>query len=188
MGFSGHLTGFNILGYWARNADNLLLGRFAGTTALGLYNRAYSLMLLPLAQVGGVLGRVLLPLFSSMQHDHARLRQAMVRLAGTTSLLVFPVLLGLAAVAHNFVLVAFGPAWSGAIPLIAILAIGGMPQVFGILSAQVCQAVGQPRLLSTWGAVWNLTAMVRSWPGSTGARREWRSRWRSAAGRSSRSR
>jgi O-antigen/teichoic acid export membrane protein len=160
MGFSGHLTGFNILAYWGRNADNLLLGRFAGTTELGLYNRAYTLMLLPLTQVGGVLGRVLLPLFSSMQNDRARLRQAMVRVAGTTSLLVFPVLLGLAATAHNFVLVAFGPAWRGAIPLIVILAIAGMPQVFGILSAQVCQAVGEPRLLSTWGTVWNLTAIA----------------------------
>ena len=160
MGFSSHLTGFNVLGYWARNVDNLLLGRFAGAGELGLYNRAYMLMLLPLTQVGGVLGRVLLPLFSSMQDDHERLRRAMIRLAGTTSLIVFPVLLGLAAVAHNFVLVAFGPAWRGAIPLIVILAIAGMPQVFGILSAQVCQAVGQPRLLSTWGAVWNLTAII----------------------------
>jgi O-antigen/teichoic acid export membrane protein len=160
MGFGGHLTGFNVLTYWARNADNLLLGRFAGTTQLGLYNRAYMLMLLPLSQVGGVLGRVLLPLLSNMQDDHARLRRAMIRLAATTSLIVFPVLLGLAAVAHNFVLVAFGPHWRGAIPLIVLLSISGMPQVFGILSAQVCQAVGQPRLLSTWGVVWNLTALV----------------------------
>jgi O-antigen/teichoic acid export membrane protein len=160
MGFSGHLTGFNVLGYWARNADNLLLGRFAGARELGLYNRAYMLMLLPLTQVGGVLGRVLLPLLSTMQDDHARMRRAMIRLAGTTSLLVFPVLLGLAATAHNFVLTAFGPHWRGAIPLIVILAISGMPQVFGILSAQVCQAVGQPRLLSTWGAAWNVSALV----------------------------
>jgi O-antigen/teichoic acid export membrane protein len=160
MAFGGHLTGFNILGYWARNADNLLLGRFAGTTELGLYNRAYMLMLLPLTQVGGVLGRVLLPLLSNMQNDQARMRRAMIRLAGTTSLLVFPVLLGLAATAHNFVLTAFGPHWRGAIPLIVLLSIAGMPQVFGILSAQVCQAVGQTRLLSTWGAVWNLSAVV----------------------------
>ena len=160
LGFSGHLTGFNFLTYWARNADNLLLGRFAGTTELGLYNRAYMLMLLPLTQVGGVLGRVLLPLFSNLQDDHARLRRAVIRLAGTTSLIVFPVLLGLAAIAHNFVLVAFGPAWRGAIPLIAILAIAGMPQVFGILSAQVCQAVGQPELFSRWGVLWNLTALT----------------------------
>lgn len=160
MGFSGHLTGFNVLGYWARNADNLLLGRFAGATELGLYNRAYQLMLLPLTQVGGVLGRVLLPLLSNMQGDHARLRRAMIRLAGTTSLIVFPLLLGLAATAHNFVLTAFGPHWRGAIPLIVLLAISGMPQVFGILSSQVCQAVGRPQLLSTWGAAWNLSALI----------------------------
>jgi O-antigen/teichoic acid export membrane protein len=160
MAFSSHLTGFNVLTYWARNADNLLLGRIAGTRELGLYNRAYMLMLLPLTQVGGILGRVLLPLFSSMRDDHARLRRATVRLAGTTSLLVFPVLLGMAATAHNFVLTAFGPHWRGSIPLIVLLSISGMPQVFGILSAQVCQAVGQPRLLSTWGVAWNLTALT----------------------------
>jgi PST family polysaccharide transporter len=117
-------------------------------------------MLLPLVQVGSVLGRVLLPLLSSIQDDIARLRQATIRIAGTTSLLVFPALLGLAAIAHNFVLVAFGPHWRPAIPLIVILAIAGMPQICGLLSAQVCQAVGQPRLLSTWGALWNLTALA----------------------------
>ncbi len=37
----------------------------------------------------------------------------MIRVAGTTSLIVFPVLLGLAAIAHNFVLVAFGPSLAG---------------------------------------------------------------------------
>ena len=128
LGFSGHMTGYNVLGYWARNADNLLLGRFAGPTQLGLYTRAYMLMLLPLVQVGSVLGRVLLPLLSSMQDDLARLRQATIRVARTTSLLVFPVLLGLAAVAHNFVLVAFGPHRRPAIPLVEILAIAGLPR------------------------------------------------------------
>ena len=158
--FGGHLTGYNIVGFWARNADNLLLGRFAGPTELGLYNRAFMLMLMPLQQVGGVLGRVLLPLFSSMEGDTLRLRAAMIRVCGTTSVIVFPTLLGLAAVSHNFVLAAFGARWRGAIPLIMILSISGVPQIFGIASAQVCQAVGQARLLSTWGIAFSLTALI----------------------------
>ena len=158
--FGGHLTGYNIIGFWARNADNLLLGRFAGTTELGLYNRAFSLMLLPLQQVGGVLGRVLLPLFASMRDDPERLRAAMIRLCRATAVLVFPTLLGLVAVSHDFILALYGDSWRGAIPLLMILAISGMPQIFGIAAAQVCQAMGQPRLLSTWGTVYNMTAVA----------------------------
>ncbi len=160
LNFGGHLTGYNLAGFWARNVDNLLLGRFAGPAELGLYNRAYQLMLLPLGQVGGVLGRVLLPLFSNMQGDLPRLRAAMTRVSRTTAVLVFPTLLGLAAISHNFVLAAYGERWRGAILLVVILAISGLPQIFGIAAAQVCQAVGQARLLSTWGIVYNLTAIV----------------------------
>ena len=158
--FGGHLTSYNVIGFWSRNADNLLLGRFGGATELGLYNRAFTLMLLPLQQVGGVLGRVLLPLFASMKDDPERLRAAMTRLCAATAVLVFPTLLGLVAISHNFVLALYGPRWSGSIPLIMILAISGMPQIFGIASAQVCQAVGETRLLSTWGTVFSLSAVV----------------------------
>jgi O-antigen/teichoic acid export membrane protein len=159
MKFGGHLTGYTFVGFWGRNADNLLLGRFAGPLQLGLYNRAYQLMLLPLNQVGSVLGRVLLPLFSSMQDDLPRLRVAMVRVLRGTATFVFPTLLGLAAVAHDFVLTAYGERWHGAIVLIVILAISAMPAVFGIASAQVAVATGNPRLLSTWGILYGLSAI-----------------------------
>ena len=160
MRFGGHLTFFNIVAFWARNTDTILLGRFADATQLGLYNRAYQLMLLPVTQVGGVLGRVLLPLFSSMQDDQERLRAAVRRVSRITAALVFPSLLGLAAIAHNFVLVAYGPHWRGAIPLIILLALSGLPQIFGIVSAQVSAAVGRTQLLSTWGTIWSLSAIA----------------------------
>lgn len=46
--FGGNLTGFEVLNHMVRNCDNLLIGGFAGTTALGFYTRAYGLLLLPL--------------------------------------------------------------------------------------------------------------------------------------------
>src|SRR5690606_9786616 len=35
-----NLLGFNLVNYWSRNADNLVVGKFYGMTDLGLYNRA----------------------------------------------------------------------------------------------------------------------------------------------------
>lgn len=160
LSFAGHLTGFNVINYWARNADNLLLGRFAGTTELGFYNRAYMLMLMPIQQVTGVLGRVLLPVFSTLQDDRDRLVRAVLRVCRTSGVLVFPLLFGLAGVAHTFVPVAFGPHWRGVIPLLIILALSGPPQVVTATSGLVCQAVGNTRVLSTWGNLSSLTVIL----------------------------
>src|ERR1700737_4438068 len=43
-GFSLNLTGFQIVNYFGRNADNLLIGRFLGASQLGFYTLAYTLM------------------------------------------------------------------------------------------------------------------------------------------------
>jgi O-antigen/teichoic acid export membrane protein len=158
--FGKHVTGFNVINYWARNGDNLLLGRFVGPHELGLYSRAYMLMLMPVTQVTGVLGRVLLPVFSAVQDDPARLRSAVLRVSRASGVVFFPLVLGLAATAHNFVLVAFGDRWRGAIPLVAILAISAAPQIMGALSGLLSQAVGKPRLLSTWGNLSSLSVIV----------------------------
>jgi O-antigen/teichoic acid export membrane protein len=158
--FGKHVTGFNVINYWARNGDNLLLGRFVGAHELGFYSRAYMLMLMPVTQVTGVLGRVLLPVFSAMQDDPARLRSAVLRVSRASGVVFFPLVLGLAATAHNFVLVAFGEQWRGAIPLVAILAISAAPQIVGALSGLLGQAVGKTRLLSTWGNLSSLSTIA----------------------------
>lgn len=158
--FGKHVTGFNIVNYWARNGDNLLIGRFVSARELGFYSRAYALMLMPVTQVTGVLGRVLLPVFSAMQDDPDRLRAAVLRVSRASGVLFFPLVMGLAASAHNFVLVAFGPHWRGAIPLVAILAISAAPQIIASMSGLLSQAVGQTRLLSTWGNVSSLSVIV----------------------------
>jgi len=158
--FGKHVTGFNVINYWARNGDNLLIGRFVGASELGFYNRAYMLMLMPVSQVTGVLGRVLLPVFSAMQDDPDRLRAAVLRVSRASGVLFFPLVLGLAATAHNFVLVAFGPNWAGAIPLVAILAISAAPQILTAMSGLLSQAVGRTRLLSTWGNLSSLSVIA----------------------------
>ena len=56
--------------------------------------------------------------------------------------------------------VAFGPHWRGVIPLLIILALSGPPQVVTATSGLVCQAVGNTRVLSTWGNLSSLTVIL----------------------------
>ena len=46
-----NLTGFNILNYFTRNFDNVLIGRMLGAGPLGIYSKAYGLLLMPMTQL-----------------------------------------------------------------------------------------------------------------------------------------
>ena len=45
--FSGNLAAFHVVNFFARNADNILIGRYLGAASLGYYRLAYNLMLYP---------------------------------------------------------------------------------------------------------------------------------------------
>ena len=124
--YGAGLTGFNAVNYWSRSADNLLVGKFLGATSLGFYARAYSLMLLPLAEVIGVLRPVLFPALAEIQHDRERVRRAYLRANRLITFITFPMMFGLLAVADPFVTGLLGPDWAGVIPLIQILAMAGL--------------------------------------------------------------
>ena len=61
FGFGANLTGCSIFNYFARNADNFIIGAFLGATPLGYYSLAYRILLFPCDSVTGVLTRVLFP-------------------------------------------------------------------------------------------------------------------------------
>jgi PST family polysaccharide transporter len=117
-------------------------------------------MLLPTNQIGWAVGRVLLPVLVRLRHEPERLVRAYLRVCRMSALVICPLLIGLAASASNFVPVVFGERWSGMVPILIVLALSGPPQVTSVASDIVSQAVGKPRLLSTWGNLNNATVVL----------------------------
>lgn len=108
MHYGANLTGFNIINYWARQADDLLIGKVMGLASLGIYNRAYTLMLLPLTQVTSLLSRVMFPALSRIQHDKGKVRWAYLRMIQLVAFITFPMMIGLFVVAEPFVATLLG--------------------------------------------------------------------------------
>ena len=65
-GLSGNVFGQRLLYYIQQNADNLLVGRFLGPTALGSYAVAYNVMLVPFSQIAVPVQEVLFPALARM--------------------------------------------------------------------------------------------------------------------------
>ncbi len=122
LSFGANVTGFAVFNYFARNADNFIIGAFLGAGPLGYYSLAYSILLKPRDTVTSVLTRVLLPTLSRMQDDDARLKTTYLRACGAIAFVTFPMMFGLVAVAQLFVEVVLGAKWLPAVPLIYIFA------------------------------------------------------------------
>jgi PST family polysaccharide transporter len=151
LGFSANLLGFNVLNYWARNADNFLVGKFIGSAALGLYARAYSIMLLPISQITTVLSRVMFPAFSKIQSDTARVKRIYLRAIAMIAVITFPMMIGLWVVAQSFVLTLYGPKWVQMISVVQILCIVGMAQSLATTVGWIYQSQGRTDWMFRWG-------------------------------------
>ena len=149
--YGAGLTGFQVTHWLTRNVDQMLLGRVFGATALGYYVLAIRLVLQPLHAATSVVARVMFPLYSRIQNDHARLRHAYLRVSPALATVLFPALAGLALISGPFVDSFFGEKWSGAAPIIAVMATAGILIVVGSTVGVIYQATGRTDLLLRWG-------------------------------------
>jgi len=151
--YAGNLYAFNFLNYWARNADNLVIGKFFGATALGAYNRSYSLMLLPITQINGVIAQVIFPALSSIKDDKERVKSIYLRAIGVVALVAFPLMTGLLVVAKPFVLTIYGAKWAAVTPLLQILAVVGLMQAIVNSTGWLYGSQGRTDVLLFWGTI-----------------------------------
>ena len=131
LGFGANLTGFSFVTYFAQNMDNLLVGRFLGSTALGFYNLAYNLLVLPVSSISDVVGSVMFPALSIIQHDKQLVRDAYVTANRYIAAVSFPLMIWVLVAAPQLIRVVYGPKWISVIPLIQIFALAGIEQSIG---------------------------------------------------------
>lgn len=126
--FGTGLLGFNFVNYAARNADNILLGWSWGAGPLGLYTKAYGLLLLPLRQISAPIASVLIP---AMSRCNERPREfSSIYFLGLRFILyaAFPIISVLAIYSDAVIHIVLGENWSNASPIFRILCIGACLQ------------------------------------------------------------
>ena len=146
-GFSAYMLGQRILWYVQVNGDRFLIGRFLGTSALGIYAVAYNTMLVPASKLGGPLQRVFSPAFSRIQDEPARIAATWARVARLLAFVTVPALGGLVVVAPDFVPLVLGSHWEAAVPVVQILAWVGIVQAIQVINMDILLARGRSRTM-----------------------------------------
>ena len=114
---------FNVMAYFIRNLDKMLIGRYISMVALGYYEKSYRLMSLPIQNLTYVVTPVLHPLLSDYQNDNKRLGEINERMFRFLAFIGFPLSIGLCFCAKELVLLFFGSQWEASIPAFKILAL-----------------------------------------------------------------
>lgn len=120
--FGGLATCNSFVVFLAWNAEKLLLGRFWGADALGLYGRAYQLITLPVQQLNASVTGVAFPALSRIHHDADRLARSFLRGYSLLISLTIPITIGCTLFAEEIVRLVLGAKWMAAAPIFRLLA------------------------------------------------------------------
>lgn len=167
VGFGGHVTAFEFVNYFHRNLDNILIGRVWGAEALGIYSRAYQLLMFPITNLRTPINAVAFAAMSRLRAEPEKFRAYYVKVSFVLALVSMPLIAFLAVAAEEVIGVLLGPNWLGAVPVFQALAATAFIQPVASLRGLVALASGRSRdylLLGVINAVFVCIAFVAGLP------------------------
>jgi len=103
--------------------DKFIIGKFLGPISLGYYDKAFSLAFMPIQAIAVKISEVMFASFSRNQDDINKAKEHFTKLISTTSLICFPIFLGMAVIAPFFVIILLGDKWKAMIVTLQILSL-----------------------------------------------------------------
>lgn len=143
FGFGLPLAGAGLLGSIASNIDYILVGHMVDVAAVGVYTLAFNVSNWATSAIGSMLNTVVLPAFSSVKDDPARVTEGVRRAVRVVSVVAFLICGMTAGLAHPLILVLYGAQWIGAAPVLIVLSVFGAAVVLNLLVANIGIGMGR---------------------------------------------
>jgi PST family polysaccharide transporter len=153
FGFTVYQFLFNVINYFSRNLDKLIIGKYMGVTPLGYYEKSYRLMMLPLQNITHVISPVMHPVFSEYQNDYKKLSSSYEKVIRLLAFIGFPLSVFLYFTAKEITLIIFGNQWLLSIPTFQILSISVGIQIVLSTSGSIFQAANDTKVMFICGII-----------------------------------
>ncbi|HEU5297417.1 MAG TPA: oligosaccharide flippase family protein [Burkholderiaceae bacterium] len=163
----GYIMGSRALWYWYTQSDQIILGRLMNATALGSYNVASQIAMLPVAKAMDTINRVAFPTLSRLnERDSIGIANIHVRLLGLTALYGIGVCWGLAAVADGLIPLLLGNQWQAAASALSFLALVAPLRMLAAVQNTAATAAGSPQAVTKELLLASLTVPLAVWVGA----------------------
>lgn len=143
LAFGGNLTAFRIVNYFSRNLDNVLIGRYIGPQQLGIYAKAYQLILLPIEQINFPVSRVALPVLSRLQLEPKKYCRYYYKAILLITTVGMPIVGFMFASADKVILLMLGQQWLEAVPFFRFLIPAAFMGTFNVAEGWVFQSLSR---------------------------------------------
>lgn len=143
LGYSSYFFIFNFINYFARNLDNILIGKYMGVISLGFYDKAYKLMLFPLSALTGIISSVLHPVFARYQDDKEKIYREYLEIIKVLSFLGIMISNVAYFNTREIILILYGESWKDVVPIFKILACAIFIQVVLSTTGSIFLALGR---------------------------------------------
>jgi PST family polysaccharide transporter len=160
LSYGGNLTGFNVMTFFSRNLDNALIGKFWGPYQLGVYSRAYQMLLMPMQQINAPLAAVAVPALSRLADEPERYRGAYLKILEKIVMITMPLGALMIATSDWMVLVLLGPQWRETGRIFMLLGIAAMIQPVTKTAWWLFSTQGRTRELFHWGLMGGAIAII----------------------------
>jgi O-antigen/teichoic acid export membrane protein len=167
LAFGGHLTGFSTVNYFARNLDNVLIGKYWGAQQLGLYAKAYQLLLLPLNQINAPISAVAVPTLSRLQSDPQQFRNYYLKALSIVAFLTMPIITFMVVASEEIIGLLLGSQWRDASLLFRLLSISALVQPTCNTTGWLYISRGRTDRMLKWGLLsssWLVTSFFVGLP------------------------
>lgn len=160
LAFGSHVTGFNLVNFFVRNADNVIIAKASGSEPLGLYDRSYKLMMMPIQNLNAPVNRLLFPLLSRLQDDPEKYRSSFVFGIRMVMLASAPGIAVATAFSDRLMPFLLGDRWSGAAPIFFWLGLTGLIQPIANMTGNLFLSTGRSALQLKWGLFSAIVTLV----------------------------
>lgn len=146
FGFGSKLLASSLINTLYNNIYPLVIGKIFSSVSLGYYTKASSYAQLPSTTITDVIGSVSYPVLSEVQDDDEVLLSVYRRMLRVSAYVVFPIMIGLAAVAHPFIVVLITSKWEASVVYLQILCFALMLYPIHALNLQLLKVKGRSDL------------------------------------------
>ena len=159
FGFGKWVLGSSILIFLLTQGDDIFVGKLLGATALGFYQMAYRISNMPATEITHVISRVTFPVYSKLQNDIPKLREAYLKVLQVTAFLSFPVAGLIFVLAPDFTKIFLGEKWMPMVPAMQVLCLFGVTRALNGTMGSIFQGIGIPKVI-TFGAGVQLLILI----------------------------
>lgn len=146
FGYGSKLLASGLLDTIYNNIYPIVIGKFYSPAQLGNYSRALTFAQLPSSNITSILQRVTFPVLSTIQDDMPRLQTDYRRLLKLSAFIVFPLMMGLAAVAFPVIRIILTPKWEGCSLYLQIICFALMLYPIHAINLNLLQVKGRSDL------------------------------------------